>query len=308
MPNPTPSAQHPTPRPLVGALPRSASIGLCLAGTLGVLFSFVIISTVASLTLPGHLVAISVITAMIVVIYSFIIRHYYLGWLHRRLSGQTPAHDNLDQNSSALKPAQLPATTAMLFIMAIISGWFAAQLAGAIIYSLTGSAGFDSYTASLNSPPAWQLLLLVLVTAPVSEELLLRGVAYPLLRSRFSTTASIIITTAIFGLIHANIVQFVTIVPLSVIAALLYEYTRQLRYPIAAHVLFNALGALLPVGIVNTIGSAGIWVTVIIATVSGLLCAYILKVAVTSLRGSNPHATFSGSYAARRMAQKRSET
>lgn len=307
MPNPAASLRHPMPRPLVGALPRRASIGLCLVSTLGVFFSFIIISTVASLTFPGRLVTVSVITAVIVVIYSFIIRHYYLGWLHRRLSGQTPTRDDLDQNSSALKPVQLPVATAMLFAMAIISGWFAAQLAGAIIYSLIGSAGFDSYTASLNDPPVWQLLLLVIVIAPVSEEFLLRGVAYPLLRSRLSSIASIIITTAIFGLIHANIVQFVTIIPLSVIAALLYEYTRQLRYPIAAHVLFNALGALLPVGIVNTIGSAGVGVTVIIATVSGLLCAYVLKVALTRLHGNNPHTRVAGSHIDKPVDQRHSD-
>lgn len=85
----------------------------------------------------------------------------------------------------------------------------------------------------------------IILAAPVGEELFFRGFLYRGLRRRFSTWPAAIISALVFGSIHYAGVSFLLIIPgLSLVGlglALLAE-RRGLLASMAAHAAFNAVG------------------------------------------------------------------
>lgn len=99
----------------------------------------------------------------------------------------------------------------------------------------------------------WALAVaLVLLLAPVAEELLFRGILFPGLRARFGLAAGIAGSALAFGLVHylpGDPVEVVITVAaatgMGVGLAFQYERRGNLVAPLAAHVAFNALGLLI---------------------------------------------------------------
>ncbi|MBI1991968.1 MAG: CPBP family intramembrane metalloprotease [Candidatus Omnitrophica bacterium] len=81
--------------------------------------------------------------------------------------------------------------------------------------------------------------LLTCVVGPVAEELFFRGVVYPAIRQRTSWGIAILVSGALFGLLHANPVGFPAIFLLGCLLANLYERTGSLAGPLTVHVLHN---------------------------------------------------------------------
>ena len=271
----------PAPQALIGSQRPARSAALITSAVIGVPVSFVLVSLAASTTFAGNTVAISVTTGMIIILYSLIARHYIQHYLRSHLTAST---DERDQSADVLGVHHPQATTVLVVALALLTGWYTAQLAGAIAYGYFGSPGFDAHTETITSPPLWQMALVAIVMAPISEELLLRGVAYPLLRTRCSVWVSIAATTVVFGIIHANLVQFIATMPLAIIAALIYEHTRHLGYAIGAHMLFNVLSLVMPVAVVNVVGAAGMPVTIAVAIITAVLTTWLM------LQARNLHA------------------
>lgn len=84
-------------------------------------------------------------------------------------------------------------------------------------------------------------VLLACVIGPVAEECFFRGVVYPAIRRRTSWVAATLISGALFALLHANPVGFLSILLLGCLLANLYERTGSLAAPLAVHVLHNTL-------------------------------------------------------------------
>lgn len=78
------------------------------------------------------------------------------------------------------------------------------------------------------------------VMAPIAEELLFRGILYPALKQRFRRPLALAVTSLIFAALHANAATFVPLTAFAVALGLLYDRTRNLLAPIAAHAVFNA--------------------------------------------------------------------
>lgn len=114
------------------------------------------------------------------------------------------------------------------------------------LYTIGGSAGFDESVATRQEAGIAATLLLTLVMAPVSEEMLFRGLIYPLLRRRVGIIAAVLVTTATFALLHGNVVQFAAALPLAVLLALIYERTRVLWPCILLHLGFNLTATFVP--------------------------------------------------------------
>lgn len=87
------------------------------------------------------------------------------------------------------------------------------------------------------------LLLVACVMAPLTEELIFRGILYRFLRQRFGRAPGLLASAVFFGTLHANWASFAPLCVLGVIFALAYEKTGDLRVPIVAHGLFNLLNA-----------------------------------------------------------------
>lgn len=82
--------------------------------------------------------------------------------------------------------------------------------------------------------------LISIFLAPVVEEIVFRGFMYRFLSS-FNRTAAMIITSAIFALYHGTIVHLYAAFFGGLIFCCIYDRTHKLRYPVAAHMIFNAV-------------------------------------------------------------------
>lgn len=85
------------------------------------------------------------------------------------------------------------------------------------------------------------VIFLVGVIAPIVEELVFRGVLYTWLRKHGGMIAAALISSVLFGLVHANVAQGVAAFIMGVALALAYEHTRSLWVPIVMHVANNTL-------------------------------------------------------------------
>ena len=89
------------------------------------------------------------------------------------------------------------------------------------------------------------MLLLGGITAPFGEELLFRGVLYPLLRNRWGLWPGVLGSSLIFAVAHGDVAVGVTGLVLGIILALVFEYSRSLWSAVLVHVLNNGLKILL---------------------------------------------------------------
>ncbi|MDU7718327.1 MAG: type II CAAX endopeptidase family protein [Cutibacterium avidum] len=157
-------------------------------------------------------------------------------------------------------------------------GWGAVGLAALVVVAgqtasvrtrLTwGSPGFAAHEAATTDAPVWMGLALSLAAAPLAEEMLLRGLMYPLLRRISNVPVAVVATTAVFMGLHGNLVQAVAVVPLGILAALLVEVTGRLWPAVAAHLGFNLAAGLLPPGLVTDLAT---WPVVVL--LAGLVAA-----------------------------------
>lgn len=91
---------------------------------------------------------------------------------------------------------------------------------------------------------AWSLLGLLglaMVIAPAAEEVLFRGMLLPLLMKRLGTGPAVILSSALFALIHFHVPSFFPLFVLAAGFALAYIHTGSLWVPIVMHALFNGM-------------------------------------------------------------------
>ncbi len=81
----------------------------------------------------------------------------------------------------------------------------------------------------------------IVVIAPASEELVFRVFFYTALRNHFGPTKALLITSAIFALVHGNSFVFLPIFALGLCLNLLYEQTQCIWVPILVHSIHNSL-------------------------------------------------------------------
>jgi len=84
-------------------------------------------------------------------------------------------------------------------------------------------------------------MLLLLVGAPLGEELFFRGLLVNLLRERLRAAPAVLLAALLFALLHFYTLQFVPVLVSGVLLGLLYVRTGSIIVPIAAHFAVNAL-------------------------------------------------------------------
>lgn len=82
---------------------------------------------------------------------------------------------------------------------------------------------------------------LAILVAPVSEELLFRGLLLPLLARRLGVGAAVVGSSLVFALVHFHVPSLVPLFVFSVALSLAYIHTRSILTPIVMHGLFNAV-------------------------------------------------------------------
>lgn len=85
------------------------------------------------------------------------------------------------------------------------------------------------------------LFVFAVLTAPVVEEVLFRGVLWPLARDRGWRVAGAIGVSLLFALIHLNVAAILPLWGLGLFWIWMYERTGDLTAPILSHALFNGV-------------------------------------------------------------------
>ncbi len=85
------------------------------------------------------------------------------------------------------------------------------------------------------------VIIFAVVVAPVTEEFLFRGFLYPALKSTLGVLLALILTSALFGLVHMNARALLPLSGLGFVMALAYERTGSLLVPMTMHAIFNAI-------------------------------------------------------------------
>ena len=88
----------------------------------------------------------------------------------------------------------------------------------------------------------------------VMQELLVRGYIYQLLKTNYNLPLAIIVTTALFTLMHggtfeAGIIPVVNVMTMCLFTTAIYESEKTLASPIMAHAVWNIMGAIIIGGV-----------------------------------------------------------
>jgi membrane protease YdiL (CAAX protease family) len=114
-----------------------------------------------------------------------------------------------------------------------------------LLTMLAGSGSGSGAVASGINPGAVALVLHVALLAPIAEEVAFRGLIYRHLRRALVPWAAMVLSAAIFSVMHGSFGQSVWAFLLGWVAAFAYEQTRSIVTPVLIHGLFNAV----PIGI-----------------------------------------------------------
>jgi len=108
-------------------------------------------------------------------------------------------------------------------------------------------SSFNQNMDSLETEGYVWLFLVTCLVAPILEELIFRGVIFNALKRVFPHALfPLLISGIAFGVWHFNVVQSVYTAAMGIILAMVYEKTRDLKYPIAIHMMNNMLSTLPP--------------------------------------------------------------
>lgn len=96
----------------------------------------------------------------------------------------------------------------------------------------------------------WLIVLVgvVVIGAPLVEEIVYRGFVQNTLRARYADALALVITAAWFTVIHLRPVEFPGLFAFSLILGVTFHVTKRLGMPIMAHMAFNATGLALVAG------------------------------------------------------------
>ena len=132
---------------------------------------------------------------------------------------------------------------ALVAIVAIFVGaGIALSLSGAGDEQNLTPEGWDASRAG-----AYALsFLAVVIVAPVTEELLYRGVGLSLLRARVGTAAAVVVTAVLFGLGHGLVLSLAAFVWFGVVIAVVRLRTDSIYPAFVVHGVFNLIGMTAP--------------------------------------------------------------
>lgn len=97
-------------------------------------------------------------------------------------------------------------------------------------------AGLQSYMLSV---PWWQILIMVGIIGPVSEEFVFRGVIYHGYKTSQRFVGSMLLSALLFGLTHLNFNQMSYAVLVGIVSVLLLEGSGSIFYSMLFHICIN---------------------------------------------------------------------
>lgn len=158
--------------------------------------------------------------------------------------------------------------------------WITGQVAASWVFQNLGSEQYEQSVALQAETPLLLLMVSAIVLAPMGEEALMRGVAYPMVRKIFSPVIAAVIVSAAFALIHGNLVQVMVAIPLGMLLAFVYERTQRLWSVVVLHAFFNATAMLTPASLIADFATVPVIIAGLGLTLAGLWAVRPSAVAV----------------------------
>lgn len=119
--------------------------------------------------------------------------------------------------------------------------WLFGQIAATWVLEQQGAGGaFSTYQEKLNEIP-FAAVALTLVLAPISEEILIRGVVFSSWRVSLGPWWALWGQALLFAVLHGTVVHLVPTFVLGVFCAVVVSRMHTLRWSITAHIAYNVL-------------------------------------------------------------------
>ncbi|MBC7229827.1 MAG: CPBP family intramembrane metalloprotease [Actinobacteria bacterium] len=109
---------------------------------------------------------------------------------------------------------------------------------------------FDVNVKELTGADVFIAGLIIIVAAPICEELFFRGYLYPAMRDRMGLWGAAFLNGFLFSAVHFSVFGLIGRTLAGVIFCLLYEYNDNLWSPITAHALNNFVAFFLPLVVI----------------------------------------------------------
>lgn len=129
--------------------------------------------------------------------------------------------------------AVMPVVITVGLVFSLFLWWFG--------YPLEFQDVVNLFRRGLPQPALGAMIMMVLVMAPVFEELLFRGLGLPLLTRRLGLAPAIVLTSFLFAVAHLHLMSFPQLFVLAAAFSLAYVATGSLLIPILMHALFNGV-------------------------------------------------------------------
>lgn len=211
---------------------------------------------------------------------SLVLTTWAVGWLHVSGSWGSVVVDAFAIAFAALVlwamgPARRTAPETPLWAVAILFActWVFGQAVSAWFALHVDDVDFAAYTSNMASFGVWGYLALTLVVAPVSEELLFRGVTQRALAAGIGVRGALVAQAVCFSLCHGTATHLVPTFLTGLLFGWVVSRTGRLIWAVAAHAANNAVSLLLA-GWVSALGSAlpvGVWLALALALAAVLV-------------------------------------
>ena len=118
--------------------------------------------------------------------------------------------------------------------------WLAAELTRLIGWESTVTAVTEALTGPLTA--TWPLVLAVVVSAPIAEELIFRGYLFTVAERAMSGVAAFVFTTVVFAAYHLDPVHVLALLPTAAFFGVLRWRSGSIGPPMVAHFVNNGIG------------------------------------------------------------------
>lgn len=131
-----------------------------------------------------------------------------------------------------------------LFFIAQLFGFVGSAISSVISTFFTlvfGTQPQDGVSELIMNTPVWIIIIVAVIIGPIFEELIFRKILIDSL-SVYGERFAIVTTAVAFGLFHGNIEQLIYATSLGLVFGYVYSVTRNIKYSIGLHIVFNFFG------------------------------------------------------------------
>ncbi len=141
--------------------------------------------------------------------------------------------------------ALLLVAEAFMYVGNIMGTWI-----NGVVGALRGEDVGNATSELIENSPVWLIFLVVVIVAPIVEELLFRKLMIDRI-SKYGDKLAIIVSAVAFGLFHGNFYQFFYAALLGLVLGYIYTKTGDVRYTMLMHAVINFFGSIVALPVVD---------------------------------------------------------